>query len=50
MASPMLVLLNQNLYKWKTTSRVCYLNIHREGGVFIGVNETSTDLERFVWC
>jgi hypothetical protein len=44
----MLLLLNQNLYKWRTTSRVWYLNFHHEE-VFIGVNRTSTDLERSVW-
>jgi hypothetical protein len=44
----MLPLLNRNLYKWRTTSRVWYLDFHCEG-IFIGVNGTSTDLERSVW-
>jgi hypothetical protein len=45
----MLLLLNQNLYKWRTTSRVSCANFHHEM-VFIGVNGTSTDLERLDWC
>jgi hypothetical protein len=44
-----LLLLNQNLYKWRTTSRVWCLNFYCEG-VFIGVNGTSLDLERSAWC
>jgi hypothetical protein len=47
-ASPTLLLLNWNLYKWRTTSRVWCLDFHYEG-VFIGVNGTSTDLDRSVW-
>jgi hypothetical protein len=31
-----LLLLNWNLYKWRTTSRVCYLDFHREGGIYRG--------------
>jgi hypothetical protein len=47
----MLLLLNRNLYKWRTISRVWCVDFHREGGgVFIGVNGTSTDLEKLVWC
>jgi hypothetical protein len=33
---------------WRTTSRVWYLDFHREG-VFKGVNGTSTNLDRSVW-
>jgi hypothetical protein len=47
-ASPALLLLNQNLYKWRNTKWVWCVNFHREG-LFIGVNGTSTDLERSVW-
>jgi hypothetical protein len=43
------VLLLLNLYKWRTISRLWYLDFHHEG-VFIGVNGTSTDLERSVRC
>jgi hypothetical protein len=43
-----MLLLNMNLYKWRTMSRVSCVDFHCEG-VFIGVNETSTDLERSVW-
>jgi hypothetical protein len=49
MASPALLLLNKNLYKWRTTSRVWCVDFHHEE-VFIGVNGTSTELERSVWC
>jgi hypothetical protein len=49
MASTALLLLNQNLYKWRTISRMWCVDFHREG-VFIGVNWTSTKLERSVWC
>jgi hypothetical protein len=49
-ASPALLLLNWNLYKWRTTSRVWCVDFdHEGGGVFIGVNGTSTDLEDSVW-
>jgi hypothetical protein len=41
-ASPVLLLLNQIVYKWRTTKRVWCVNFHCEG-VFIGVNGTSTD-------
>jgi hypothetical protein len=45
-----LLQLNQNLYKWRNTSRVWCVNFHRRGGgVFIDANGTSTDLERSVW-
>jgi hypothetical protein len=43
-----LLLVNQNPYKWRTKSRVLYLDFHCEGGI-IGVNRTSTDLETSVW-
>jgi hypothetical protein len=43
-----LLLLNRNLYKWRTTIKVWCLDFRCEG-VFIGVNGTSTDLERLVW-
>jgi hypothetical protein len=33
-ASPALLLLNQNLYKWRTISRVWSLNFHYEGGIY----------------
>jgi hypothetical protein len=33
-ASPALLLLNQNLYMWRTTSRVWYLDFHHEGGIY----------------
>jgi hypothetical protein len=32
MPSPTLLLLNRNLYKFRTTSRVWYLDFHHEGG------------------
>jgi hypothetical protein len=32
----MLLLLNQNLYKWRTTSRVWYLDFHHEGDIYRG--------------
>jgi hypothetical protein len=38
-----LLLLNRNVYKWKTISRVWYLEFHRQG-VFIGVQGGVTDL------
>jgi hypothetical protein len=31
-----LLLLNQNLYKWRTTSRVWYLDFHHDGGIYRG--------------
>jgi hypothetical protein len=40
----MLLLLNRNLYEWRTTSRVWYLEFHQQGGVFIGVQAGVTDL------
>jgi hypothetical protein len=43
----MLLLLNWNLYKWRTTSRVWCVDFHCEG-VFIGVNGSSTHLEKLV--
>jgi hypothetical protein len=43
-----LLLLNRDLYKWRTTSRVWYLDFHHDGGIY-RVNGTSTDLERSVW-
>jgi hypothetical protein len=33
---PALLLLNQNLYKWRTTSRVLCVNFHYEGGIYRG--------------
>jgi hypothetical protein len=42
-----LLLLNWNLYKWKTTSRVWYLEFHRQG-VFIGVQGRVTNLIKSV--
>jgi hypothetical protein len=48
-ASSVLLLQNQNLYKWRTTSSVWCVDFHCEG-VFIGVNGTSTDLKMLVWC
>jgi hypothetical protein len=47
-ASPALLLLNWNIYKWRTTSRVWYLEFDHVG-VFIWVNGASTDLDRWVW-
>jgi hypothetical protein len=47
-ASPALLLLNRNLYKWGTTKWLWCVDFHHEV-VFIGVNLTSTDLERLVW-
>jgi hypothetical protein len=47
-ASPVLLLLNRNLYKWRIICRVWCVDFHYEGA-FIGVNGTSTDLERSVW-
>jgi hypothetical protein len=38
-----LLLLNWNLYQWRTTSRLWYLGFHREG-VFIGVQGEVTEL------
>jgi hypothetical protein len=35
-ASSALLLLNQNLYKWRTVSRVWCLDFHREGGIYRG--------------
>jgi hypothetical protein len=35
-ASPMLLLLNQSLYKWRTTGRVWCVNFHHEGGIYRG--------------
>jgi hypothetical protein len=35
-ASPVLLLLNQNLYKWRATSSVCCIDFHREGGIYRG--------------
>jgi hypothetical protein len=43
-----LLLLTQNLSKWRTTGRVWCVNFHYEG-VSIGVNGTATDSERLVW-
>jgi hypothetical protein len=36
MASPALLLLNQNLYKQRTTGRVWCANFHHEGGFYMG--------------
>jgi hypothetical protein len=46
-ASPVLILLNQKLYKWRTTSRVWYLAFHQQG-VFIAVQGGVTDLIKLV--
>jgi hypothetical protein len=35
-AFPTLLLLNRNLYKWRTTSRVWYLEFHQQGGIYKG--------------
>jgi hypothetical protein len=35
-ASPAQLLLNQNLYNWRTTCRVWYLDFHREGVIYKG--------------
>jgi hypothetical protein len=35
-ASPALLLLNWNLYKWRTTSRVWCVDFHHEGGIYRG--------------
>jgi hypothetical protein len=43
----MLLLLNQNLYKWRTTSIVWCVGIHRQG-LFIGVPGAVTDLIKSV--
>jgi hypothetical protein len=48
-ALPALLLLNQNLYKWRTTSRVWYLKYHRHG-VFIRVQGGVTNLIKLVTC
>jgi hypothetical protein len=45
----MLLLLNQNLYKWRTISRVWCVDFHCQG-VFIAVNGTPIDLDKSVWC
>jgi hypothetical protein len=42
-----LLLLNQNLYKWRTTSIVWCVEFHRQG-VFIGVPGAVTDLIKSV--
>jgi hypothetical protein len=44
-----LLLLNQNLYKWRTQNE-CGVSTFTMRGVFIVVNGVSTDLERSVWC
>jgi hypothetical protein len=46
-ASPALLLLNWNLYKWRTTSRVWCLEFHGQG-VFIGVQRGVTDFIKSV--
>jgi hypothetical protein len=46
-ALPVLLLLNWNLYKWRTTSRVWCSEFHRQG-VFIGVPGAITDLIKSV--
>jgi hypothetical protein len=43
----MLLLLNRNLYKWRTTSSVCCFDFHRRG-VFIGVQGGAADLVKSV--
>jgi hypothetical protein len=35
-ASPMLLLLNRKLYKWRTTSRVWCVDFHRRGAFYRG--------------
>jgi hypothetical protein len=45
----MLLLINRNLYKWRTTSRVWYLEFHWQG-VFIGVQGGVTNLIKSVTC
>jgi hypothetical protein len=35
-ASPALLLLNWNLYKWRTTSRMWYFGFHHEEGIYRG--------------
>jgi hypothetical protein len=35
-ASHVLLLLNQNLYKWRTTGIVWYVDFQREGGIYRG--------------
>jgi hypothetical protein len=45
----MLLLLNRNIYKWRTTSRVWCPEFHLQGGgVFIGVQGLVTDLIKSV--
>jgi hypothetical protein len=46
-ASPMLLQLNRNLYKWRTTSIVWCVEFHQQG-VFIGVPGVVTDLNEMV--
>jgi hypothetical protein len=48
-ASPALLLLNWNLYKWRTTSIVWCVEFRRQG-VFIGVPGAITDLIKSVIC
>jgi hypothetical protein len=47
--SPVLLLLNRNLYKWRTTSIVWCIEFHRQG-VFIGVLGAVADLTKLVIC
>jgi hypothetical protein len=46
-ASPVLLLLNRDLYKWRTTSIVWCVEFHQQG-VFIGVPGAITDLIKSV--
>jgi hypothetical protein len=46
-ASPALLLLNRNLYKWRATSIVWCIEFHRQG-VFIGVPGAVTNLIKSV--
>jgi hypothetical protein len=46
-ASPTLLLLNWNLYKWRTTSIVWCFEFHRQG-VFIGVLGAVTDFIKLI--
>jgi hypothetical protein len=48
-ASPTLLLLNRNLYKWRTTSRVWCYEFHQQGGI-LGVPGAITNLIKLVIC
>jgi hypothetical protein len=47
-ASPALLLLNWNLYKWRTISIVLCVEFHRQGGVILGLPGAVTNLIKSV--